>query len=170
VHSSLEYATNTTGKLERSPGKSPWLLLPPISYLILCRHKIHPIISRLGIDTLAGRMARIREDDRFKAVGPDSVVFPHPQSHGQSGLKSAGVKAGGETEGEIWFDWAFVDFFKSNYCSLFLMHQSLHLLTTEEFRYGAERVLNRAGSAFFLHLIQSKCGECDAHRIAEGCD
>jgi hypothetical protein len=59
-------------------------------------------------------MARLREDDRFKSVGPDAVVLPYPTSaHLQHGLKTEPVN-----EGEIWFDWAFVDFWKSNYCEL----------------------------------------------------
>lgn len=76
------------------------------------RTTIYPILNRLGIDTLVGRMSRLREDDRFKAVGPDSVVLPYPSaSHLQPSLKPET-----EDEGEIWFDWAFVDFWKSNYC------------------------------------------------------
>lgn len=77
-----------------------------------CRTTIYPILNRLGVDTLVGRMARLREDDRFKAVGPDSVVLQYPSaSYLQPSLKPET-----EDEGEIWFDWAFVDFWKSNYC------------------------------------------------------
>ncbi|KAG9221306.1 hypothetical protein CCMSSC00406_0009417 [Pleurotus cornucopiae] len=75
---------------------------------------IHPIINRLGVETLIGRMTRLREDERFRAIVPDSVVLPYPQapSHLHAGLqKSEPV----ENEGEIWFDWGFVDFWKSNY-------------------------------------------------------
>jgi intracellular protein transport protein USO1 len=43
-------------------------------------------------------------------VGPDSIVLPYPTpSH-------PGLKPEVESESEIWFDWAFVDFWKSNYC------------------------------------------------------
>lgn len=60
-------------------------------------------------------MARLREDERFKAVGPDTVVLPYPYgSYLQPSLRPER-----EDEGEIWFDWAFVDFWKSTYCSLF---------------------------------------------------
>jgi intracellular protein transport protein USO1 len=86
------------------------------------------------VDTLAGRMARLREDERFKAVGPDSIVLPYPTpANAQIGLKPEG-----ENEGEIWFDWAFVDFWKSNYCKL-----RIHLLALRAdmwFRYGAEGI------------------------------
>lgn len=57
-------------------------------------------------------MARLREDDRFKAVGPESIVLPYStRANIQLGLKPES-----DNEGEIWFDWAFVDFWKSNYC------------------------------------------------------
>ncbi|PPQ93846.1 hypothetical protein CVT25_013555 [Psilocybe cyanescens] len=76
------------------------------------RSTIHPIISRLSVDMLIGQMARFREDERFKAVGPDSIVLSFPPPSLQPSSKPA---AGTPEEGEIWFDWAFVDFWKSNY-------------------------------------------------------
>ncbi|KNZ72368.1 General vesicular transport factor [Termitomyces sp. J132] len=80
----------------------------------ITRETIYPILNRLGVDTLVGRMARLREDERFKAVGPDTVVQPYPPiSHLQPSLKHER-----EDEGEIWFDWAFVDFWKSNYFTI----------------------------------------------------
>ncbi|KAG5653789.1 hypothetical protein H0H81_010459 [Sphagnurus paluster] len=78
----------------------------------ITRATIYPILNRLGVDTLIGRMARLREDERFKAVGPDSVVLPYPSaSYLQPSLKPEV-----EDEGEVWFDWSFTDFWKSNYC------------------------------------------------------
>lgn len=79
-----------------------------------CRATIYPIINRLGVDTLSGKLARLREDERFKSVAPDGIVLPYPtpSSHLQPGLKPEV-----EGEAEIWFDWAFVDFWKSNYCA-----------------------------------------------------
>ncbi|KAG6865473.1 hypothetical protein C0991_002300 [Blastosporella zonata] len=44
----------------------------------ITRATIYPILNRLGIDTLVGRMARLREDERFKAMGPDTAVLPYP--------------------------------------------------------------------------------------------
>ncbi|KAL0955683.1 hypothetical protein HGRIS_001907 [Hohenbuehelia grisea] len=76
----------------------------------ITRSTIYPIISRLGVETLTGRMTRVREDERFKAVVPDSIVLPYPTPSHHPGLKPEA-----DGEGEIWFDWAFVDFWKSNY-------------------------------------------------------
>jgi len=79
-------------------------------------------------------MARLRDDERFKAVGPDSIVLPYPTpANTQIGLRSES-----ENEGEIWFDWAFVDFWKSNYCQLLL--RLLVLRTDTRHRYRPERV------------------------------
>lgn len=72
-------------------------------------------------------MARLREDERFKAVGPDSIVLPYPTP---ANTQIIGLKPESENEGEIWFDWAFVDFWKSNYCMLhFLLLTILHMHT-----------------------------------------
>lgn len=80
----------------------------------ITRTTIHPILTRLGVDSLVGRMARLREDERFKAVGPENVVLPYPaNSYLQPGLKPES-----DDEGEIWFDWAFIDFWKSNYYTI----------------------------------------------------
>ncbi|KJA28783.1 hypothetical protein HYPSUDRAFT_33135 [Hypholoma sublateritium FD-334 SS-4] len=76
----------------------------------ITRTTIHPIIGRLSVDTLIGQMARFREDERFKGVGPDAIVLPCPSSPGAPPPGKAGAE-----EAEIWFDWAFVDFWKSNY-------------------------------------------------------
>jgi len=37
-------------------------------------------------------------------------------THAASVLPSASAVAANRDEAEIWFDWAFVDFWKSNYC------------------------------------------------------
>lgn len=73
----------------------------------ITRSTISPIINRLSVDAITGQMTRLREDERFKSVGPDSMVFPTPMPHD--------AQNAGEPEGEMWFDWAFVDFWKSNY-------------------------------------------------------
>lgn len=84
------------------------------------RSTIHPIITRLGVDALIGQLTRFREDDRFKAVTPESMVMSYWMS-------AAGVGVGAnqdpaEQEGEIWFDWAFVDFWKSNHCESVMVY------------------------------------------------
>ncbi|KAI0821292.1 p115 like vesicle tethering protein [Irpex lacteus] len=88
----------------------------------ITRLTIHPILTRLGIDVLAGRITRLRDDERFRAIGPDTFVLLAPQQHHhqhqQPVLPQAAVSGGGgegEREAEVWFDWAFVDFWKSNY-------------------------------------------------------
>jgi hypothetical protein len=58
-------------------------------------------------------MARLREDPRFKTVQPDQFDV-------ESKATADGVPPldDGEEDGglELWFDWAFVDFWKNNYC------------------------------------------------------
>ncbi|OBZ69625.1 hypothetical protein A0H81_10203 [Grifola frondosa] len=82
----------------------------------ITRTTIHPILTRLGIDMLGGRITHLRDDDRFKAIGPDTFVLPYPHSHTPPHQPmAAGPPKPEIEEGEIWFDWAFVDFWKSNY-------------------------------------------------------
>jgi len=73
---------------------------------------MHPILTRLGADVLVARMNRVREDERIKAVGPDSWVLPCPTPGLQALDPAFTPMYDGETE--IWFDWAFVDFWKAN--------------------------------------------------------
>lgn len=74
------------------------------------RATLHPILhSRIGPDQFVSRMARLREDPRFRAVQPDAfdtdgdeATAPPPEHDDDEGL-------------ELWFDWAFVDFWKNHY-------------------------------------------------------
>ncbi|TFK21983.1 hypothetical protein FA15DRAFT_623170 [Coprinopsis marcescibilis] len=75
----------------------------------ITRNTIHPILGRLGIDSLIGQLTRFREDPRFRSVGPDLVVI----SHSASTIPVPNET--GRDDAEVWFDWAFVDFWKSNY-------------------------------------------------------
>lgn len=84
--------------------RSPLYLLTSFD----CSTTIYPILTRLGIDLLVGRITHLRDDDRFKAIGPDTFVLPYPNQ----GI----ANSEGEREAEVWFDWAFADFWKSNYC------------------------------------------------------
>ena len=99
------------------------------------RSTIHPILTRLGMDVLSGRVIRLRDDDRFRAVGPDNCVVASPTVHLPPHHAHQAPPVAGQAppkaeleEGEIWFDWAFVDFWKSNYCKtlspLFWVHCS----------------------------------------------
>ncbi|KAF7290091.1 hypothetical protein HMN09_01314300 [Mycena chlorophos] len=81
----------------------------------ITRATIHSILHRLGVETLVGRITRLREDERFRSVGPDSVVLPYPIVGTAAATILRSPVAEKEKEGEIWFDWAFVDFWKSNY-------------------------------------------------------
>lgn len=83
-------------------------------------------------------MARFREDERFKAVGPDSIILSFPPPSLQPSVNPA---AATPEEGEIWFDWAFVDFWKSNYCEgVYINDQPYFLILS--YRYRATRVLH----------------------------
>jgi hypothetical protein len=69
--------------------------------------------SRIGPDQFVSRMARLREDPRFRAVQPDAFET-------EAGSESAPASEDVEVEEnlELWFDWAFVDFWKNHYCEL----------------------------------------------------
>lgn len=70
----------------------------------ITRATLHPILhSRIGPDQFVSRMARLREDPRFKAVQPDAF------EDGDAEEPEEGL--------ELWFDWAFVDFWKNHYCT-----------------------------------------------------
>ncbi|KAJ9098126.1 hypothetical protein QFC21_004455 [Naganishia friedmannii] len=93
------------------------------------RSTLYPILhSRIGPDQFVSRMARLREDARFKAVQPDQFDTDStgPSAIGDANAAAAGTSGGGtasedveEEDGlEIWFDWAFVDFWKNNYYTI----------------------------------------------------
>lgn len=113
-------------EFNREPGeitRSVQLAGAGISYLLmptLSSATLQPIFhKRIGADTFVSRMARFREDARFKAVGPETLVVDvvleeaAPSAHGGAGLAGEDATDG---EGEIWMDWAFVEFWKESYC------------------------------------------------------
>lgn len=55
-------------------------------------------------------MARLREDPRFRAVQPDDFELT-PLLSSQPTMEDED-----EENMEVWFDWAFVDFWKNHYC------------------------------------------------------
>lgn len=83
------------------------------SKLMVCRATLHPILhSRIGPDQFVSRMARLREDPRFRAVQPDAF-----DTEGSETAPATLAEAEEVDEGlELWFDWAFVDFWKNHYC------------------------------------------------------
>jgi hypothetical protein len=61
-------------------------------------------------------MARLRDDARFKAVQPDAF---DTEAAPDAGNAPADGDEDDLDEGlELWFDWAFVDFWKNHYCEL----------------------------------------------------
>ncbi|WWD17057.1 hypothetical protein CI109_101494 [Kwoniella shandongensis] len=82
----------------------------------ITRATLHPILhSRIGPDQFVSRMARLREDPRFRAVQPDGFDT-------ESSDPVAQLHDGDATEVddglELWFDWAFVDFWKNHYYTI----------------------------------------------------
>ena len=57
-------------------------------------------------------MARLREDPRFRAVQPDAFDIEGGEAAPVSLDEVDEVDEGLE----LWFDWAFVDFWKNHYC------------------------------------------------------
>jgi len=60
---------------------------------------------------LTDKIGSAKEDVRFKEIEPESFVLGYPTP------KEASVDAEIDGEAEAWFDWAFLDFWKSNYCN-----------------------------------------------------
>ncbi|GMK57887.1 hypothetical protein CspeluHIS016_0407210 [Cutaneotrichosporon spelunceum] len=80
------------------------------------RATLHPILhSRIGPDQFVSRMARLREDPRFRAVQPDAF-----DTEGEDATTAHQSQDSTEQdEGlELWFDWAFVDFWKNHYYTI----------------------------------------------------
>ncbi|KAG9049606.1 hypothetical protein FS837_009806 [Tulasnella sp. UAMH 9824] len=96
-------------EFNREPGEITRATLQPIFH------------KRIGADTFVSRMARLREDARFKVVTPETFVVDVAVDDG--GLPGhTGPLVVGESatdgEGEIWMDWAFVEFWKENYYTI----------------------------------------------------
>ncbi|KZO92290.1 hypothetical protein CALVIDRAFT_551102 [Calocera viscosa TUFC12733] len=91
----------------------------------ITRATLHPILLKhVGADQFVNRMTRLREDERFKSVTPDSAVVG-PGSGGADGAGGGGGGGGMQTgqgerppEAEVWFDWSFVEFWKNTYFSV----------------------------------------------------
>lgn len=86
------------------------------------RATLQPIFhKRIGADTFVSRMARLREDSRYKAVGPETLVVDVTVEDPGAGMLShkGALEDATDGEGEIWMDWAFVEFWKEHYCELF---------------------------------------------------
>ena len=120
-----EFVTNSTANQERLQGANSLGLHNGPPLMRFSRATIRPILDRLGVDNLVGRMARLREDPRLAGAAPDAVVVPRPRSDGTDNYGRKPEEASSTDEGELWFDWAFVEFWKANYCELAsLMHSA----------------------------------------------
>lgn len=115
VHFCSVYAITIIGNLVKSQGET--LVHLQAFFIFVYAHfteqtfprkTLHSIITRLGVDHLISRMARVRDDDRFRHVSPESIVLPLPPQL---------IMTNAMTEGEIWLDWGFIEFWKANYCT-----------------------------------------------------
>ncbi len=72
----------------------------------LNRETMHPILhSRIGADNFGVRLLRLRDDLRFRTVGPDVLE--------RVGDDPALAKE--ERQDGLWVDWSFVEFWKNNF-------------------------------------------------------
>ena len=102
----IQPITQTSGVDSMVQGLSAFLLGIIYEYNrepgSVTRATLHPILqSRVGPDVFANRILRLREDVRFKNVGPDTLEMADEEDSA--------------AEDGIWFDWAFVEFLKNNY-------------------------------------------------------
>lgn len=75
---------------------------------------MHPILhSRIGADQFATRLLRLRDDARFREVGPDVLELAAEE---EAAVGTEGAPTG------LWFDWPFVAFWKNNFGA----HAKLH--------------------------------------------
>ncbi|ORY56205.1 p115 like vesicle tethering protein [Leucosporidium creatinivorum] len=75
----------------------------------ITRETLHPILqSRVGPDQFVSRILRLREDPRFRSVGPGVLEM----NEDEDALEDLGEEDG------LWFDFAFVEFLKTNYISV----------------------------------------------------
>ncbi|GAA5870110.1 hypothetical protein JCM3774_002595 [Rhodotorula dairenensis] len=76
----------------------------------ISRETLHPILqSRVGPDQFVSRILRLREDPRFRNVGPNVLELVDEDDALAEDL--------GEEDG-LWFDFSFVEFLKTNYISV----------------------------------------------------
>ena len=79
---------------------------------------------------MTAKIGSAKEDARFREIEPELFVLGYPTP------KEASVHAEVDGEAEAWFDWAFLDFWKSNYCNdLLFEHQLSWLIKILTFRH-----------------------------------
>ncbi|KAH7103470.1 p115 like vesicle tethering protein [Auriculariales sp. MPI-PUGE-AT-0066] len=114
------------------------------------RSAIFPLIARLGADTLAARMARLREDERFRSAAPEGSVLAYPRLFAEV-----------QDEGEMWFAWEFVEFWKSNY---FPIQRGVHSDPSAARAADAANPEAATLIASLREVIQHQADEIDAMR------
>ena len=71
----------------------------------------HQTITRPGVDVLADRIGSAKEDVHFRELELESFIprYRTPEE----------VSVNAEVDGEAgtWFDWVFLEFWKSNHCN-----------------------------------------------------
>jgi hypothetical protein len=86
---------------------------------------MYQIINRLGQDTIVSAMTKVRSEDRWRDLTPEECVTLYPTSahaHHQpvtpatASTMNSDMRFGVEEDGEVWFNWSFLEFWKTNYC------------------------------------------------------
>ena len=77
----------------------------------------------------------MRDGERFRHITPESIVFLPPL------VATVGLQS--DSGGEIWLDWGFVEFWKSNYCESFNCSKGRGRADVD-YRYRPERALYRS--------------------------
>jgi hypothetical protein len=90
-------------------------------------------------------MAAVRTDDRFRDLTPENVVTALPVASSPSPVEEKNAsprRRRVEVDGEVWVDWSFVEFWKTNYCEH--AFESITVGLTRLFRY--DPAVRRGGS------------------------
>jgi hypothetical protein len=124
IPSLCAFLLGTCYEFNREPGEiTRWgsaKMVLSLKELTTYRATVHQIITRLGVDTLTDKIGSMKEDVRFREIEPEAFVLGYPTP------KEASVDAEIGEEAEAWFDWAFLDFWKSNYCNVVDLGKPLH--------------------------------------------
>ena len=119
---------------------------------------------------MTDKIGSAKEDVRFREIEPESFVLGYPTP------KEASVDAEIDGEAEAWFDWAFLDFWKSNYCNdVTLDRRFSWLIEVLAFRHCSEGY--RCGAKLVYHCDlgcwswpRDRPGDTDAIDLTAGGD
>lgn len=124
-------------------------LSPSISNLISSfakiRETLYPILqSRVGPDQFVSRILRLREDPRFRSVGPNVLEMIDDDET---------LEELGEEEG-LWFDYVFVEFLKTNYSKLLSRPSELKFAEMQKY-FLTFRIVFSIGTE--INFTRSEC-------------